>query len=57
MKPQKRTSKTIRGFAATRDPRGVTKQAKKDLDRGLQDTDCRGVDKSADCPPTRRKRR
>jgi hypothetical protein len=55
LKPQKRTSKTIRGFAATRDPRGVTKQAKKDLDRGLQDTDCRGVDKSADCPPARRK--
>jgi hypothetical protein len=57
LRPQKRTSKTIRGFAATRDPRAVTKLAKKDLDRGLQDTDCRGVDKAADCPPARRRSR
>lgn len=47
---QKRTSKTIRGFAATRDPRGITKQAAKDLERGLQDTDCRGVGKAAKSP-------
>ena len=55
-RPQKRTSKTIRGFAATRDPRGVTKQAQKDLERGLQDTDCRGARKggaSSPCPPRR----
>ena len=57
MRAQKRTSKTIRGFAATRDPRGVTKQAKKDLDRGLEDTDCRGVGNAADCPPSRSRRR
>jgi hypothetical protein len=52
---QKRTSKTIRGFAATRDPRGITKQAEKDVERGLQDTDCRGVGKGAGspCPPGR----
>lgn len=54
-RPQKRTSKTIRGFAATRDPRGVTKQAQKDLERGLQDTDCRGARNGASspCPPRR----
>jgi hypothetical protein len=54
---QKRTSKTIRGFAATRDPRGITKQAEKDLARGLQDTDCRGAKKGAasPCPPRRGK--
>lgn len=54
---QKRTSKTIRGFAATRDPRGITKQAEKDLERGLQDTDCRGAKKgtSSPCPPRRGK--
>lgn len=53
MKPQKKTGKTIRGFAATRDPRGVTKQAEKDLKRGLEDTDCRGVGSAPDCPPAR----
>lgn len=47
----------MRGFAATRDPRGVTKQAEKDLERGLQDTDCRGVAKAPDCPPARPRRR
>jgi hypothetical protein len=56
-RPQKRTAKTIRGFAATRDLRGVTKQAEKDLERGLQDTDCRGAKKSASsaCRPRRAK--
>lgn len=54
-RPQKRTRKTIRGFAATRDPRGITKQAEADLERGLKDTDCRGAKKAADspCPPRR----
>jgi len=55
-RPQKRTRKTIRGFAATRDPRGITKQAAADLERGLQDTECRGAEKPAGspCPPRRR---
>jgi hypothetical protein len=53
---KKRRGETRRGFAATRDPRGVTKQAEKDLERGLQDTDCRGAKKPADsaCPPRKR---
>jgi hypothetical protein len=40
---KKKLGKTMRGFAATRDLRGVTKQAATDLQRGLQDTDCRGA--------------
>ena len=43
MKRQKRTSRTIRGFAATRGPRDVTRQAEADLRRGLKDTDLRGA--------------
>lgn len=39
---QKRTAKTIRGFAATKGPRDVIKQAESDLRRGLVDTDLRG---------------
>jgi hypothetical protein len=38
---KKRRGKTLRGFAATPDRRGVIKQAASDLQRGLQDTDCR----------------
>lgn len=40
---QKRTSKTIRGFAATRGPRDVIKQAESDVRHGLRDTDLRGA--------------
>ena len=40
---KKRREKTVRGFAATRDLRGVTRQAAADLRRGLEDTDCRGA--------------
>lgn len=57
MKRQKRTTKEIRGFAATRDPRGLIKQAEKDLQRGVKDTDCRGVGKDAACPPGRASRK
>ena len=38
MARQKRTSKTITGFAATRGRRSVIKQAAEDVERGLQDT-------------------
>ena len=40
---KKRRGKTMRRFAATRDLRGVTRQAATDLQRGLKDTDCRGA--------------
>jgi len=43
MARQKRTRKTITGFAATRGPREVIRQAASDLRRGLQDTDRRGA--------------
>jgi hypothetical protein len=52
-RPQKRTRKTIRGFAATREPRGIIKQAESDLERGLVDTDRRGARRPA--PPPRKK--
>jgi hypothetical protein len=39
---QKRTAKTIRGFAATKGPRDVVRQAAADLRHGLVDTDLRG---------------
>ena len=48
--PQKRTSKTITGFAATRGRRDIIKQAASDLERGLEDTDQRS-------PVTPRRRR
>lgn len=55
MARQKSTSKTIKGFAATRGPRDVIKQAQADLARGLEDTDCRVTAKSSkrDCPRPR----
>jgi hypothetical protein len=40
---KRKRAKTMRGFAAARDLRGVTKQAAADLRRGLEDTDCRGA--------------
>jgi len=40
---KKRRAKTVRGFAATRDLRGVIRQAATDVRRGLEDTDCRGA--------------
>lgn len=52
---QKRTNKTIRGFAATRDPRGITKQAESDLEHGLVDTDLRGAHRPAPSRPPRKK--
>jgi len=52
---KKRTGKTMRGFAATRDPRGVVKQAQADLERGLEDTDCRGTKKTTDSPCPKRR--
>jgi hypothetical protein len=58
MARQKRTSKTIKGFAATRGPRDVIKQAASDTEHGLEDTDCRAPAKSSErhCPrPGRRK--
>ena len=53
MKRQKRTSRTIRGFAARRGPRDVIKQAEADLRHGLKDTDLRGAGSRA----TRKKQR
>ncbi len=49
---QKRTSRTIRGFAATRGARDVVKQAEADVRHGLKDTDRRG----APARPARKKR-
>lgn len=40
---QKRTSKTITGFAATRGSRDIIKQAASDVERGLVDTGRRGA--------------
>lgn len=40
--PRKRTRKTMRRYA---DPRSLIKQAASDVQRGLEDTDCRGRDK------------
>jgi hypothetical protein len=40
-KRKRTTRKTTEGWAATRDPRGVIKQAHADLRRGLEDTDQR----------------
>lgn len=50
---RKTTSRTMTGFAATRSPRGIMKQAANDLERGLENTDCRQPDATsqADCPP------
>jgi hypothetical protein len=35
--------KTMKRYAATRGARGVIKQARSDLKRGLEDTDLRGA--------------
>ena len=49
---EKRTSKTIKGFAATRKRRGIIDQAASDVERGLEDTDCRGTKAAKPhCPP------
>jgi hypothetical protein len=50
---------TLKSWAAGRGRREITKRAAEDLQRGLKDTDCRGVDKpaQADCPRPARKRR
>jgi hypothetical protein len=40
-KRKKTTRKSMEGWAATREPRGVIKQAAADRRRGLQDTDVR----------------
>ena len=40
---KKGRGKTMRRFAATRDLRGVTRQAATDVQRGLEDTDRRGA--------------
>jgi len=37
------TRKTLVSHAATRSPRGVIKQAARDLERGLEDTDRRNT--------------
>lgn len=55
MKRQKRTRKTVTGFAATRGSRDLIKQAASDLARGLEDTDCRVHATSSErhCPQPR----
>lgn len=55
MKRQKRTRKTVTGFAATRGRRDVIKQAASDLEHGLEDTDCRVPAESSErhCPRPR----
>ncbi|MGQ0547986.1 MAG: hypothetical protein ACT4P3_22095 [Betaproteobacteria bacterium] len=52
---RRKLSKTMRGFAAARGLREVTRQAEADLERGLQDTECRGAARNPDspCPPRR----
>lgn len=40
-KRKRTTGKTMEGWAATREPRGVIRQAADDRRRGLEDTDCR----------------
>jgi hypothetical protein len=40
--PRKRARKTMRRYAG---PRPLVRQAASDLERGLEDTDCRGRDK------------
>jgi hypothetical protein len=35
------TRKSMAGWAATRDPRGIIRQAASDIRHGLKDTDCR----------------
>jgi hypothetical protein len=59
MARQKSTRSTIKGFAATRGPREVVKQAASDLEHGLEDTDCRVPAKSSErrCPRPRSKKK
>jgi len=40
--PTRRTKKTIRGFASTKSPRGIIRQAASDVARGQVDTEERG---------------
>jgi hypothetical protein len=58
MARQQRTSKTIRGFAATRDLRDITRIAASDAERKAN-TDCRLPDGTSDkaCPRPARKKR
>lgn len=41
MRATRKTPKPIKGFAATRSPRGIMKRAAADLEQGQEDTDCR----------------
>jgi hypothetical protein len=42
-RPVERPASTMTGFAASPDKRDVIEQAESDLERGLEDTDCRGM--------------
>ncbi|HYX65443.1 MAG TPA: hypothetical protein VE935_14600 [Burkholderiales bacterium] len=55
----RKTPRPLRGFAATRTPRGIIKRAEADLEAGREDTECRRPDRSsrAHCPtPAKTKR-
>lgn len=56
MPATRKSPKPIKGFAATRSSRGVMKRAESDLERGLEDTDCRRPDLTSrkDCPAPKR---
>jgi hypothetical protein len=40
-----------------RTPKELVRRAADDIDRGLQDTECRGSAKPANCPPTKGRRK
>jgi hypothetical protein len=59
MANRKRPTKTMKRYAATRGTRDLIKQAASDLERGLENTDCRVRDKTSQthCPrPESRKK-
>ena len=55
----RKTSKPVRGFAATRSPRGIIKRAEADLEAGREDTECRRPDRTSreHCPSPAKARR
>jgi hypothetical protein len=57
--PTRRSPQPIRGFAATRTRRGVVKRAANDVERGLEDTECRGEARRSqpECPRPAKLRR
>jgi len=56
---RRKAPKPVRGFAATKSPRGIIRRAEADLEQGREDTDCRRADRTSgkDCPTPAAKRR